>query len=113
MLGLDSPHALEYLAERLNADAASLRLTALGGGVSNLVYLAEAPGLRCVVKQALAKLRVEQDWFCSVERVHRECAAMRALGRVLPQGAVPGVGRKHQPLPRRVALQPSTRAPRP
>ena len=68
-----------------------MRLTALGGGVSNLVYLAEAPGLRCVVKQALSKLRVEQDWFCSVERIHRECAAMRALGRVLPQGAVPEV----------------------
>ena len=91
LLSLDSPQALGYLAKRFHLDATSIRLTALGGGVSNLVYLAEAPGVRCVVKQALAKLRVEQDWFCSVERIHRECAAMRALGRVLPRGAVPEV----------------------
>lgn len=91
MLELDTPAALPYVAARLNVAESALRMTALGGGISNLVYLAEAPGVRCVLKQALEKLRVEQDWFCSRDRIHRECAAMRALGAVLPAGAVPAI----------------------
>lgn len=66
-------------------------MTALGGGVSNLVYLAEAPGVRCVLKQALEKLRVEADWYCTRDRIHRECDAIRALGELLPRGAVPAL----------------------
>jgi 5-methylthioribose kinase len=88
---LDSPEALPWLAERLGVAPASLRLTALGGGVSNHVYLAEAPGVRCVVKQSLGKLRVAEEWLSRRERIWRECAALRAMAGVLPDGAVPGV----------------------
>jgi 5-methylthioribose kinase len=86
-----SPEALPWLARRLHADPALLRLTSLGGGVSNHVLLAEAPGLRCVVKQALGRLRVAQEWLCTPTRIHREAAALRELHPLLPPGAVPGV----------------------
>lgn len=91
MLDLDAPAALPWLAERLGAKPDELRLTALGGGVSNLVYLAETPSLRCVVKQALARLRVAQEWLCTPTRIHREAAALRALQPLLPPGAVPAL----------------------
>lgn len=91
MIALDSEAAIPYIASRLGCASGELRLTPLGGGVSNLVYLIESDGLRCVAKQALGKLRVEQDWFCSPRRIHLEAAAMRALGPVLPAGAVPAL----------------------
>ncbi|MBA3975548.1 MAG: hypothetical protein C0504_15180 [Candidatus Solibacter sp.] len=91
MIALDSAEALPFIASRLGCAPEALTLTALGGGVSNLVYLIETPTLRCVAKQALGKLRVEQDWFCSPRRIHLEAAAMRALGPVLPAGAVPAL----------------------
>jgi tRNA A-37 threonylcarbamoyl transferase component Bud32 len=51
----------------------------LGGGVSNTVILAAS----AVLKQALAKLRVEREWLSDRARIFREAAAMRwAQGRV-------------------------------
>jgi hypothetical protein len=89
LLDLASPAALPWLAERLGIEPTSLRLTPLGGGVSNHVLLAEAPGLRCVVKQALERLRVAEEWLCTPTRIHREAAALRVLRPLLPKGAVP------------------------
>lgn len=78
-----------YLAARgLGGD---WTVTPLGGGVSNSVFLAEGGGRRWVLKQSLEKLRVEEDWFAVRERIHRECAALRALEPVLPPGSVPSV----------------------
>jgi 5-methylthioribose kinase len=91
MIALDSAEAAALLASRLDCAAGAIKLTPLGGGVSNLVYLVETGRVRCVAKQALGKLRVEQDWFCSRGRIHSEAAAMRALGRVLPAGSVPAL----------------------
>jgi hypothetical protein len=61
----------------------------LGGGVSNTVILAERGPLRVVLKQALGKLRVREDWFADRARIHREAAAIRRLAARLPGGAVP------------------------
>ncbi len=69
----------------------TLALTPLGGGVSNHVYLAEAPGLRSVVKQSLGRLRVAEEWLSRRDRIWRECAALRTMAGVLPEGAVPEV----------------------
>lgn len=91
MIALDSADAANLLASHLGCPVAGIRLTALGGGVSNLVYLVETDTLRCVAKQALGKLRVEQDWYCSPCRIHLEAAAMRALGPILPAGSVPAL----------------------
>jgi 5-methylthioribose kinase len=61
----------------------------LGGGVSNVVLLAElhgepgAPGCRWVAKQSLGKLRVRDDWRSDRDRIFREAEAIEALRPVL------------------------------
>lgn len=52
----------------------------LGGGVSNKVILAELPGGRVILKQALGRLRVEREWLSDRERIYREASAMRYMG---------------------------------
>ncbi len=86
---LDSPAARPWIAAQLGCSPQALTLTPLGGGVSNHVVLVESHGRRCVFKQSLEKLRVEQEWLCSRDRIFRECAALRAVRPVLPPGAVP------------------------
>jgi aminoglycoside phosphotransferase (APT) family kinase protein len=71
--------------------AGDWRVRELGGGVSNTVLLAESGGRRWVVKQALGRLRVAEEWLADRARIHRECAALRKLGAVLPAGTVPRV----------------------
>lgn len=88
---LDTPEARLWMAGKLGCPPNALTITPLGGGVSNHVVLVDAPGLRCVFKQALEKLRVEQDWHCGRDRIFRECAALRAVRTILPPGAIPRV----------------------
>jgi 5-methylthioribose kinase len=83
--------ATEYAALRLGLPAGDLRVTALGGGVSNHVVLVETGTDRFVLKQSLPQLRVEAEWFCARERVFVEAAVLRRLAPELPQGAVPEV----------------------
>jgi tRNA A-37 threonylcarbamoyl transferase component Bud32 len=45
-------------------------------------------GERWVVKQALAKLRVQVDWFSSPERIHREALGLRWLQQLAPPGTI-------------------------
>lgn len=62
----------------------------LTGGVSNRTVLVERlNGDAWVIKQALAKLRVQVDWFSDPSRVHREAAGIRWLGRILPPEQIP------------------------
>ncbi|MCC6368662.1 MAG: phosphotransferase [Bryobacterales bacterium] len=88
---LDGPEARAYLAAREGCAAQDLRITALGGGVSNHVLLVEGPARRYIVKQSLAKLRVQEDWFSRRDRIWRESEAIQFLADVLPEGAVPRV----------------------
>jgi 5-methylthioribose kinase len=46
------------------------------------------PGGAWVLKQALAKLRVQVDWFSPPERVHREALGLRWLAQLAPAGAI-------------------------
>ena len=91
LLDLASPAALPYLSGILNTPQSALTVEELGGGVSNTVLLVASPHQRCVVKQALSKLRVAEDWFSTPERIFRECEAIRQLEPVLPAGSVPHV----------------------
>src|SRR5574341_1473993 len=88
---LDASNAALYLSERRGLDSDIVRVTPLGGGVSNTVLLVEYGGSRFVLKQALGKLRVEQDWFSDRRRVFRESAAIQALAPHLPPRSVPAV----------------------
>lgn len=81
--------AAPYLAARGLPEPRAV--TELGGGVSNTVLLIELPESRIILKQALHKLRVEQDWFSDRGRIFRESAALRRLAPHLPPGSVPEV----------------------
>ncbi len=68
----------------------SVVVETLSGGVSCrtvLVRRQEEPDL--VVKQALRRLRVAEDWFSDPARIHIEAAAMRVLPELTPPGSVP------------------------
>jgi 5-methylthioribose kinase len=88
---LTAANAGDYLRHRPEIPPENWRITPLGGGVSNTVLLVESAGRRFVLKQALAKLRVQEDWFADRRRILRECAAMRLLAPHLPAGAVPEI----------------------
>ena len=63
-------------------------VTVLAGGVSNRTVLVERPsGEAWVVKQALAKLRVQVDWFSDPQRIHREALGMSWLTELAPVGS--------------------------
>lgn len=91
MFELTPENAPAYLESRPEFRGANCRITPLGGGVSNTVLLVESRERRFVLKQALPKLRVQEDWFADRTRILRECAAMRLLAPYLPPGAVPEI----------------------
>lgn len=65
------------------------RCTALRGGVSNRTVLVErANGEAWVLKQALPKLRVKEDWFSDPARAHREALGLQWLARLAPSGSI-------------------------
>jgi aminoglycoside phosphotransferase (APT) family kinase protein len=69
--------ALFLQEQQVVADAASVELEPLPGGVSFEVVAAHAPEGEFVVKRSLPKLRVAVDWPAKIERVFTEVAAMR------------------------------------
>ena len=80
-----------HLARRgLIASASDLQVLPLAGGVSNDVVAVSAPGLDAVVKQALGKLRVAEEWLADPARLATEGRALRLAGELLP-GSVPRV----------------------
>jgi len=90
VLELYAANAADYLKGRgIELDAP--RISELGGGVSNTVLLVESGARRFVLKQALGKLRVEQEWLADRERIFRESAALRKLSGRLPAGSLPEV----------------------
>ena len=64
-------------------------VSVLPGGVSNrTVFVEHANGTAWVLKQALPKLRVAEDWFCSPARIEREALGLQWLEKLTP-GRVP------------------------
>lgn len=62
--------------------------TFLSGGVSNAVFLIEGQQERVVVKQALSRLRVADEWLADPARAQAEAAAIGVLHDLSPD-AVP------------------------
>ncbi len=90
MFELQTKNAAEYLRSRGIATE-HVHISELGGGVSNTVLLVETPESRSILKQALGKLRVKDDWFSDRDRIFRESAAMRWLAPHLPAGCLPEI----------------------
>lgn len=93
MFELTLESAPGYLVRRGHAPAgAEIEVAELAGGVSATVISARIPstGEAMVVKQALARLRVKDDWRAKQERTELEAAALGLCGRLTP-GRVPVV----------------------
>lgn len=88
LLQIDESNIESYLAGR---GIQAQRILALGGGVSNMVILAETTAGRLVVKQALARLKVKEEWLSDPRRTLRESSAIRLIAPCLPAGAVPEI----------------------
>ena len=74
-LGIIPPHGMAHV-ERLS------------GGVSSAVFRVESEGTAVVIKQALPKLRVNDEWLSRVERSATEARAARVLYDLLPRGSI-------------------------
>jgi 5-methylthioribose kinase len=72
-------NAAAYLRSRGQIrDGETVIVRRLTGGVSNTVlHVAGASGGDFVLKQALARLAVDQPWYCSVERIWREIDVLK------------------------------------
>ena len=68
----------------------SIRVEELGGGVSNVVLAVSWEDKRVVVKQALPRLRVEDEWLAKRERAVNEARALQLAARITP-GRVPAL----------------------
>lgn len=91
LLDIEQPGVLvDYLQQRgLISAEEMLEVRVLAGGVSNrTVLVVRQEGCAWVVKQALSKLRVQVEWWCSPQRIHREAAGLRIVNSLLP-GAAP------------------------
>lgn len=71
-------------------DARDVFAEELAGGVSATVVAVTGPGIGIVVKQALPRLRVADEWLAKPERAATEVEAMRLCSAITP-GAVPRV----------------------
>ncbi len=88
------PRPIEEIIEKLRAAGVlgddEIESRPLSGGVSCDIWLLEQAGRRVVVKQALPKLRVKDDWYADVSRNATEQAYMRYVGGFRPD-AVPRI----------------------
>jgi 5-methylthioribose kinase len=87
---LDAATVGAYLAARgvVPADA-ELTVEELTGGVSGTVLAVRGPGIALVVKQALPRLRVAEQWDAPARRTDTEAAALKLAARVIPGCVVP------------------------
>jgi aminoglycoside phosphotransferase (APT) family kinase protein len=77
--------AQAYLASRgLLGPAEPVVVSELGGGVSNVVLSVSTPAGAMLLKQALPRLRVADEWLAKRERAVTEAAALRLAGSLLP-----------------------------
>ncbi len=93
MFELTSANAAAYLVRRGLAPAdVAIEVAELPGGVSATVIAAQVPsaGIAVVVKQALAQLRVRDEWLATPDRAETEVAAMMLCGAITP-GVVPAI----------------------
>jgi 5-methylthioribose kinase len=79
----------EYLVRRgLIEDARGIEVEELAGGISGVVLAVRSEGKRLVVKQALSRFRVAEEWLVPRERALYEAQALELMSRLVP-GSVP------------------------
>lgn len=81
----------EYLRDRgLIESDERVQAAELAGGVANIVIAVSSGSFKAVVKQALPKFRVKENWEVKRERSATEARALQLAAELAP-GSVPGV----------------------
>ena len=91
LLDIEQHDALgEYLrATGYIGSAESLVVRTLTGGISSRTVLVEWPtGPGWVIKQSLARLRVDVEWYSDPTRIHHEALGIRWLGELAPPATI-------------------------
>jgi len=81
---------LDMLREEGHVVGRNAEAQPMSGGVSSEIYLVKDGPTQFVVKRALPKLKVADDWFADVSRNSTEQKFLEIVGGMLP-GAVPKV----------------------
>ncbi|MEV0366437.1 phosphotransferase family protein [Nocardia fusca] len=76
-------------ARGLAAPETGLTVRTLTGGVSNDVVAVTGDGVDAVVKRALSRLRVRQEWEADVSRLTTEGRALRLAATIAPESVPP------------------------
>lgn len=82
-----------YLASRGVLDTAAPSVDVLSGGVSNVVLGVSGGSVAVVVKQALPRLRVADEWLAPTERALAEAAALDVARELTPEAVPPVLDR--------------------
>jgi aminoglycoside phosphotransferase (APT) family kinase protein len=81
---------VDHLAARGIVDAGlPLSVEPLRGGVSSDIVAVTGPGVAVVVKRALPRLKVEQEWTADAGRVRGEVHALRFAHALTPEAVPP------------------------
>lgn len=87
---LTAATAVPYLRSRGVIGDGPAEVSELGGGVSNIVLAVTSPRTSVVLKQALPRLRVAEEWLAKRERALAEARGL-ALALALAPASVPRV----------------------
>ncbi len=92
-MNLDSQSMQSYLVrKRLIKDTdAPPRVTQIGDGMKNLVYLVTTPSERLIVKQALSRVQVKERWWIDRRRIFAENSCIKLLHQILSPAVLPEV----------------------
>ena len=75
-----------YLVRRrVFRNASGLEVTELAGGVSCAVFAVRGEGKRVVLKQALPRFRVADEWLVPTDRAVTEAKALRLMAEFMPE----------------------------
>jgi aminoglycoside phosphotransferase (APT) family kinase protein len=83
-------HLKTYLLDNSLIRGERTSIVPLTGGVSSKIYLVKDSGREFVVKKALSKLNVKDDWYADVSRNKTEQDFINYVDRLLP-GVVPKI----------------------
>ncbi|WP_242202003.1 phosphotransferase family protein [Aestuariivivens insulae] len=81
---------INYLVKKELIHSTSVKVSSLSGGISSELLLIDDGSNKFVVKRALPKLKVKDDWFADVKRNQIELRYLKYVAKILPE-AVPQV----------------------
>ena len=87
---MEQSELIAYLVQKKIINSVDAKVTPLTGGVSCQILLIDDGEHRLVLKQALEKLKVKEDWFADVKRNVIEQQYLKYVGSFMPN-AVPKI----------------------